>query len=404
MNLRSGHPFWLVKNGIGNSFPHLQEDLDAEVVIVGGGITGALLAYHFAKANLATVLLDKREIGWGSTAASTALLQYEIDEPLHKLRETYGKEFADRAYRSCADAIRKIETLVGELDDDCDFQRKPSLFLAQKEGDVEELRAEFNARVDAGFEVEWLDREELLSATGMDRPAAIRSRCGAQVDAYRLTRAAMRAASDCGVQVYDRTDVLDCRFSPGGAEVVTDRGYNVRCRHVVYATGYEVGKFLERDVVNLNSSFAIVTEPLEGDWPAWSEDALIWEMAEPYLYIRSTSDKRLIIGGEDESFKNATARDAVLGTKSEILLKKFRKLAPHVITETAFSWAGTFGETEDGLAYIGSVPERPRSYFALGFGGNGITYSILAAEILRDALLGKVHEYADLYTFDRNEK
>jgi len=84
-------------------------------------------------------------------------------------------------------------------------------------------------------------------------------------------------------------------------------------------------------------------------------------------------------------------------------MKKLRDLIPHIEPEMAYAWAGTFGETEDGLAYIGSVAEQPRSHFALGFGGNGITYSILAAEIIRDALLGKTHEYADLFSFDRKQ-
>ena len=404
MDLHSTHPYWLLKNGLQQPYPPLESDISSEVVIIGGGITGALLAHHFGKAGIDTVLLDKREVAWGSTSASTALLQYEIDVPLHKLRETYGKEFADRAYRSCADAISKIESLLAELGKDCGFQRKPSIYMAEKEGDVEELRREFAARKEAGFEVEWLDEEALRDATGITRPAAIRSACGAQVDAFLLAHACFASAVDAGVRVLDRTGVEHCKFYPSCVDVITDRGYTVRCKRVVFATGYEVNDFLKRDIVNLNSSFAVATEPMPGAWPKWESDALIWEMAQPYLYIRSTDDHRIIVGGEDAPYKNAIARDNALPGKAVILIEKLKKLIPQINPEIAYAWAGTFGETEDGLAYIGEVEEQPRAHYALGFGGNGITYSILAAEIIRDSLQGKIHEYADLFSFDRKQK
>ena len=84
MDLRSGHAFWLIRNGLLNAFPAAEKDLRCDVVVVGGGITGALVAYHLAEAGINTVVLDRRDIGWGSTSASTALLQYEIDTPLRR--------------------------------------------------------------------------------------------------------------------------------------------------------------------------------------------------------------------------------------------------------------------------------------------------------------------------------
>jgi glycine/D-amino acid oxidase-like deaminating enzyme len=69
--------------------------------------------------------------------------------------------------------------------------------------------------------------------------------------------------------------------------------------------------------------------------------------------------------------------------------------------EVAYRWAGTFGETKDGLPYIGQIRQIPRCYFVLGFGGNGITYSVIAAKIIRDALLNRPNADARLFRFDR---
>lgn len=96
MDLKSGYPFWPLKNGLIQTYPPLEGDVTCDVVVLGGGITGALVAYHLVEAGLNTVVLDKRDIGWGSTSATTALLQYEIDTPLCELIEMVGEDHAAR--------------------------------------------------------------------------------------------------------------------------------------------------------------------------------------------------------------------------------------------------------------------------------------------------------------------
>jgi glycine/D-amino acid oxidase-like deaminating enzyme len=95
------------------------------------------------------------------------------------------------------------------------------------------------------------------------------------------------------------------------------------------------------------------------------------------------------------------ARDRKLDKKCQKLLKRFTTMFPQIPLEVAYSWAGTFGETKDGLAYIGATPDFPNGYFALGYGGNGITYSLIAAEIIRDLLLDKPNRDAEIFRFDR---
>ena len=80
---------------------------------------------------------------------------------------------------------------------------------------------------------------------------------------------------------------------------------------------------------------------------------------------------------------------------------RFTEMFPAIELEVAFRWAGTFGETKDGLPYIGQVRQMPHCHFALGFGGNGITYSLIATEIIRDTLLQRPNRNARLFGFDR---
>jgi hypothetical protein len=121
----------------------------------------------------------------------------------------------------------------------------------------------------------------------------------------------------------------------------------------------------------------------------------------PYLYLRTTADNRAIIGGGDVDFQNDQLRDALRAEKTATLHSEFCRMFPYIRCEQACSWTGTFGETADSLAYIGEPAQHPGVYFALGYGGNGITYSVLAAEIIRDALLGEENPSAHLFRFDR---
>lgn len=401
MDLRSAHPYWLLKNGLQGSYPALERDARCEVLVVGGGITGALVAYHLAEAGVSTMVLDRRDIGWGSTAASTALLQYEIDTPLHELETRVGRDHAVRSYQACRDAIYKIQTLVSNLDDDCGFKTKPSLYYSGLKRDLPGMKKEFAARRRAGIAVEWWSSRQVAEHMAFKKSCGIYSQDAAQVDAYRLTHTLLRAACQKAVRVHDRTGLAGYEVQGNKVIATTDRGTTILARHIIFATGYEAQGDLDQKVVSLHSSFALVSEPIAGRGPIWHEDCLIWEHADPYLYLRTTEDRRIIIGGEDEDFRDADRRDSLIESKSATLLRKFQHLFPDIPFEVAFAWAGTFGETKDGLPYIGQTPEFPRASFTLGFGGNGIIYSLIAAEIVRDEILGRKNEHADLFRFGR---
>jgi glycine/D-amino acid oxidase-like deaminating enzyme len=98
---------------------------------------------------------------------------------------------------------------------------------------------------------------------------------------------------------------------------------------------------------------------------------------------------------------NAKRRDALISQKTRTLIKKFGRLFPDLPLEVAYAWEGAFGETKDGLAYIGVHTRFPQTFFALGYDGNGITCSVIAAEIIRDSFLGRTNRDAHLFRFGR---
>ena len=401
MRLLSSTPFWPIRDGLPADYPALVEDATCDVAILGAGISGALAAWHLTQAGVDAIVIDRRDVAHGSTAGSTSLLQYEIDEPLHRLAERFGSARAVRCYRRCRDAITAIERLARGLRLDCDFQRKRSLFLASGRAHLPRLRREYDARRAAGFAVEWWPRAKLAAASTLPYPAGILSQDGGQLDSYRFTHGLLAAARRAGARIHDRTAVTRTRFRARGVELRTSGGACIRARHLVAATGYEAESFLPARMTALHSTYALVSEPLPA-FPGWPANrCLIWETADPYVYLRTTSDDRVIIGGYDEPFSDPVARDRLLAAKTAALRRRFRQLFPRIALEPAYAWAGTFAKTADGLPYIGRHPAVPHTWFALGYGGNGITYSLLAAEYIRDQVLGRPNADAELFGFGR---
>jgi glycine/D-amino acid oxidase-like deaminating enzyme len=399
MNLRDGEAFWSISNGLIDAYPPLETDLNTDVVVIGAGITGALVAYQLARVNVGVIVLDKRDVAHGSTSASTALLQYEIDTHLTDLTAMIGEERATRAYQLCLEAIQKVETLTRELRDDCGFARRESLYYASSNKDAATLPLECEARAKAGIRLELWDAGQIQERYGFDAPAALFSYDGAEVDPYRLAYRLLDGASKCGARVYDRTQVLSWKRKNGAWQLKTNRGSIVRAKQLVFATGYEAKPLLEPRTLRLRNSYALVSEPM--NVPLWHRASLIWETARPYLYIRTTADNRVLVGGEDEPWHDLSTREERIPKKQRRLEQKFKALFPHIPLETAFAWAGTFGETKDGLAYIGQRRDLPDAHFALGYGGNGITYSVIASELIRDAVIGRKNPDAEVFGFER---
>lgn len=400
MDLHSNHPYWLMKNGIPKSYPSLDKDMDVDIAIIGAGISGALCAYYLNNSGHSIAVFDKRHVGMGSTAASTSFLQYEIDTPLVKLAERIGENAAVQCHKLCRKAIYDIKDICQKLHPKFDFHLRPSLQYASFKKDREQLHSEYEIRLKHGFDVEWLNATDVRDIFGFDAPGAILSKDAGEVDAYLLTHSLLGTIADNGHKVYNNTSIEEITYQQKNVKLLTNQGFTVRAKHVIMATGYESLKYIPHKIADVHSTYAMISEPVP-ETCLWYKNSLVWETANPYMYFRVAGGNRILIGGKDDMFHNPATRDTRIKRKTDMLLHSFAKKLPDMPVKPDFSWAGAFVVTKNGLPYIGSIPERPHSYFALGYGGNGITFSVLAAEIIRDKITGKKNENAHLFAFDR---
>ncbi|MFN2572669.1 MAG: NAD(P)/FAD-dependent oxidoreductase [Gemmatimonadales bacterium] len=404
LRLHSGAPFFLVRDGLREGegpFSPAPVPASCDVAIIGAGITGALLADALTGEGLHVVILDRRAPACGSTAASTALLTYEIDVGLKELGEMIGVEAAVRAYQVSGGALNDLAKTAASLPDPCGFSRTSSVCLATHRRHTRALEEEVALRQRHGIEAQYWSPAQVEQTYGFPSHGALHTETAGVLDPVRLTRALLDRAVGRGAVLLAHTAARDVRTEGEDAiTVITDRG-EMRARWVVYAIGYELPSQLRAGMVALHSTYALVTEPLD-DFGPWQGACIVWETARPYHYMRATEDRRVMIGGEDVPWKDAATRDRLMPSRSHGLERQLEKWLPTLSTQTAFVWAGTFGETHDGLPYIGAMRGCPRAIFALGYGGNGITFGAVAARIVADICQGRPNDDAVLFRLDRS--
>jgi glycine/D-amino acid oxidase-like deaminating enzyme len=394
-NLRTGRSLWADSPGLGVPVRLLKEAISVDVAIVGAGISGAFMAHELSRDHSVAVL-DRRPPLTGSTVASTALLQWEIDLPLTALAKKVGLAKAKRAYLRSRSAVDDLKRIVAEERIVCGLKDKATLYLAGDAYGHRALEAEAAARAAIGLESEYVGPAALRDRFGIERTGAIVSQGSAGADPARLAAGLLRRAQASGAKVYSPVEVMEAASDPDGVTLLTDAGHAVRAKSVVFCCGYEFPRGVPTPGAKVISTWALASKPRQR-CPAWLRETLVWEASDPYLYFRMGGDGRLIVGGEDEADRDAHADPAKLKRKCETIVKKLHALLPGVEFEVDYSWAGAFGESATGLLSIAPVPAMDHAWAVMGFGGNGITYSVIASRVVSTALRGGADPDADLY-------
>ncbi|WP_281411079.1 NAD(P)/FAD-dependent oxidoreductase [Rhizobium lusitanum] len=391
-SLRREQPLWAAMRGgsIRTSRAIIHKTYD--VIIVGAGISGALMAHSLVGKGLRILMVDRRAPVKGSSLASTAMIQHEIDIPLHVLQKSMGVANAQRVWRRSASAVEQLAQIVRDLDVKCSFQRKKTLFLAGKEYGARALKAEVEARTEAGIGAQLLSAAILRERFQIDRTAAIDSTISASANPAQLTAGILRNAVILGTEIVSGVEIKDVRVFDEDVVLSTSQGALLSARHVVFCTGYEFLEWFANKRQKVISTWALASRP-NIKRPEWLDRYLVWEGSDPYLYFRSTPDGRVILGGEDESVEEAYKDQAKRERKTKVLVEKLADLTGIAIGEPQFEWSAAFAVTPDGLPMIGNVPHMKNVFVTMGYGGNGITFSQIAAELISGEILG--HHDAD---------
>ena len=391
-----------------SQFGSLTENVTADVCVIGAGIAGLTTAYLLMQSGLTVVVLDRGEIASGETGRTTAHITAALDDRYVELSRLHSEHGARIAAQSHSAAIEKIETIVNELNIDCEFKRMNGFLFGAKPDDKELLAEELLAAQRAGLiDVRLVECAPLPFDTG---PCLCFPQ-QAQFHPLKYVNGVADAIAAGGGRIFTHTPVTAVQ---GGrdAKITVANGCTVQAAHIVVATNTPIN---DRVVIHTKQApyrtYVIALEiPKDSVTPG-----LYWDTADPYHYVRVTA--------RDASASSATNNDTETGNDTELLIvggadhktgqaddgeKRFAELEQWTrerfanAGQIAFRWSGQVQEPVDGLGYIGHNPlDADNVYIATGDSGNGITHGTIAGMLLHDLILGRPNAWADLYAPNR---
>lgn len=384
-------------------FPRAKGELEAQVAIVGGGLTGCLAAYGCAAAGVRAVVLESGRVGTGAAGRSAGLLLPDPGPSFRDVSQAHGLRAARTAFGSWRRAALDGAALLRRLGIRCGLDPQEALLVSGPD-DEKALRRELETRVAAGIDATWVTRRQLQAGTALDRPAAMKVRDAFALDPYRACLGVAAAAVKRGTRVYERTAVEHVRVGRTAVELTAD-GATIRAGTVIVTTGIATATYGQlRRHFDPREAYLVLTDvvPAPVRRALGARGATIRDTHSPRRRLRFTGDDRILVAGADQPRTPDRKRDAVLVQRTGQLMYELLTMYPEISgLVPEYGWEMPYGETADGLPYVGAHRNFPRHLFALGNGGDSVTGAFLAARVLVRHLQGSREKADEVFGWTR---
>lgn len=373
-------------------FPTLGNNLQVDVAIVGGGITGITTAQLLSEAGFSVAVLEARKVGGGTTSHSTGNLYYTIDQVLSSLQSKYDNEIIRKVVTSRHEAIGLIEDNVNRFSIDCDFKRVPWYLYSSNSENSQKIEQELKTALDAGV--------EMTEATPQEVPfnmtRGVRVGGQAYFNAMRYVQELAKAVEADNCRIFENTRVLDIEEKDEGVKVSTTAG-TVRAKYAVHATHTPKGvRVMFHTVLGPYREYGVAARLNSGKYP----EGMFWgyygkgDKFSVRSYSRNGENFIIAVG---QPHKVGQAEDNAQHIKNLIsFLKENFDLG-----EVTHQWGGQHYKPADKLPYIGRMTENSRIFVATGFSTDGLTYGTLSARLITDEISGKANPYSKMYAASR---
>lgn len=373
--------------------PYLLGDIDCDVVIVGGGIDGAILNYYLSLSHN-VALVDASRFGYGATSVATALLEWQLDDFFQDLKNNLSSEQVCKIYYMGLNSIEKIQNFIKKHGNLCNFKQKSAFLFSNSILQKKSIETEHNFRKRAGLDSTLFTRHS--HPYPFDISAGLFSRCGgAEFNPYLFTKQMIEAAKNQD-KMFENTKIVDVEDTGNKVVATTEFGDKIFCNKIIFATGFDHTLYSSKSLCKLFISYSIIII-VPKDF-SWFSSSLMQDNSSPYHYFRFVEEGKIIFGGEDTAYhgkynKNKAER------KYKKLEKTFLSLFPNLKGKIVVThkFCGLFGETKNNLGLIGHLKKENHLLFSSS-GANGIINAFCGVEIIENILSGKKHEFEDVFS------
>jgi glycine/D-amino acid oxidase-like deaminating enzyme len=401
-----GHSYWAERTPSRRrpSFPAFRGERTADVVVIGGGLTGATAAYVLAAGGLDVVLLEADRLASGATALGLGAILPEPDAAFRQVDATLGLRAARSAWSMTRRAALDFASAIRKVGRQSGLELHSELLVARTGEAAGTLRREQAARKAAGLDAAWLTQGAGRAQAGMDVSGAIRLREAFVHDPVRTTLAFTTEAAARGAAVFERSPVRRTRFTRKEASVVLATG-SIRTRCVLVATGAPGTLFSQlRRHVHTRDGYVVVTEPWNAAMrrSAGARTSVIGEPGPDARWLRWLPDDRVLFAGAASPMVPVRQRDKMLVQRTGQLMYELSVRYPEISGLPAhWSWRAPIACTPDGLPWIGPHRNYPFHFFAMAFGWHGDAFAWYAAKAALRYLKGTVGKEERVFGFLR---
>ncbi|HKP54733.1 MAG TPA: FAD-dependent oxidoreductase [Chloroflexia bacterium] len=354
------------------------QTIECDICVVGAGLVGLYLARLLAGQRQRVCVLEARHVAAGATGRNAGMVLTGTAYYYHDAIRTYGHDLARDVWQLSLHNRTIARGLSQELG--TPWHETGSLLLALNDTEAEDLERSAEAMLDDGIEVKFSYKDPLKRgfAAAMTQPG------DAGIHPVKFAQA---LAASCGATIYEQSEVFAIEPRAGGGMEVRSRRVTVRCRAVALCTNayaplmhpYFMGK------VTPTRGQILCTEPLGV--------TLLGQLCYAdygYEYFRQLPDGRLLLGGWRHYFREAEVgyEDRITPDVQNGLEGFMARYFPEAVgARITHRWSGTMGFSSDGIPLVGSLPDMPDVYFAVGFTGHGLGFGLATAERLAAHIL-----------------
>jgi gamma-glutamylputrescine oxidase len=386
----SNLPFWL--DPTPDRRTSLQQDIEVDVAIIGGGLCGVSCAYYLTKAGINCCLLESRGIAYSATGRNAGFILQGTAERYNRAIGLMGREKARKIHSYSIENHHLIREIIEEHNIKCEYQKRGSLQLA---GSIEEERELLESAAllnEDGFSAVLWDKEILPDIyTNAGFGVGVHLPEDGELNPAQFVQATASIAEENGLTIYENTTVLsmDDDIDP----ILHTENGNVKAQVIIVCTNARIGEIVPwcDDKISPVRGQMLSTEPAPQIFscPIYADHG--------YDYWRQTPDGRIVLGGwRNLDPKTEIGHQEILHEEIQQQMHRFlKRFDPLRDIQITNRWSGIMAFSQDGLPILGALPGTSTILVGTGFTGHGFGFACLAGKGLAETLLEGRHPFIE---------